>query len=173
MQLADTRDIAAPPETVWAALFDPEVLRACVPGCESMTGSPEDGFEAVVVQKVGPVSARFTGVVKLSDIDPGRGCTISGEGKGGAAGFAKGSAKVTLEPVEAGTRLGYTVEAHVGGKLAQLGSRIIDGFARKMADEFFARFQTAVEGPAEPEEPDGAGEAAPKKGWLKRLVSRG
>ncbi|MFN6979734.1 MAG: CoxG family protein [Gemmobacter sp.] len=173
MQLADTRDIAAPPETVWAALFDPEVLRACVPGCESMTGSPDDGFEAVVVQKVGPVSARFTGVVKLSDIDPGRGCTISGEGKGGAAGFAKGSAKVTLEPVEAGTRLGYTVEAHVGGKLAQLGSRIIDGFARKMADEFFARFQTTVEGPAEPEEPGEAGEAAPKKGWLKRLVSRG
>jgi carbon monoxide dehydrogenase subunit G len=171
MQLADSRDIAAPPETVWAALFDPEVLKACVPGCESMTGSAAEGFEAVVVQKVGPVSARFTGVVRLSDIDEGRGCTISGEGKGGAAGFAKGSARVTLEPIEIGTRLGYAVEAHVGGKLAQLGSRIIDGFARKMADEFFSRFQTAVEPPAEAEE-TAEGEA-PKKGWFKRLVSRG
>ena len=173
MHLTDTRDIAAPPETVWAALFDPEVLKACVPGCESMTGSAAEGFEAVVVQKVGPVSARFTGIVRLSDIDEGRGCTISGEGKGGPAGFAKGGARVTLEPIETGTRLGYTVEAHVGGKLAQLGSRIIDGFARKMADEFFARFQTAVEGPAEPEAAAETGEETPKKGWFKRLVSRG
>jgi carbon monoxide dehydrogenase subunit G len=175
MQLADTRDIAAPPAEVWAALFDPEVLAACVPGCESMTGSPEEGFEAAVVQKVGPVKARFTGVVRLSDIVEGESCTISGEGKGGAAGFAKGSAKVRLEPIEAGTRLSYDVEAHVGGKMAQLGSRIIDGFARKMADDFFARFQAAVEGPAEepeggdePDAPEGGG----KKGWLKRLVSR-
>jgi carbon monoxide dehydrogenase subunit G len=178
MHLADSRDIAAPPETVWAALFDPEVLKACVPGCESMTGSAAEGFEAVVVQKVGPVSARFTGVVRLSDIDAGRGCTISGEGKGGAAGFAKGTARVTLEPIEIGTRLGYAVEAHVGGKLAQLGSRIIDGFARKMADEFFARFQSAVEGPAEVEAEAEAETAEadgdkPKKGWFKRLVSRG
>jgi carbon monoxide dehydrogenase subunit G len=189
MQLTDTRDIAAPPETVWAALFDPEVLRACIPGCERMTGSAAEGFEAVVVQKVGPVSARFTGVVRLSDIDEGRGCTISGEGKGGAAGFAKGQAKVTLEPVEAaggpGTRLAYTVEAHVGGKLAQLGSRIIDGFARKMADEFFARFQSAVEAPAEAAEDagppaadpaaagPGSGGDRPKRGWFRRLVSRG
>jgi carbon monoxide dehydrogenase subunit G len=173
MHLTDTRDIAAPPETVWAALFDPEVLKACVPGCERLTGSAAEGFEAVVVQKVGPVSARFTGVVRISDIDEGRGCTISGEGKGGAAGFAKGSARVTLEPIEAGTRLGYTVEAQVGGKLAQLGSRIIDGFARKMADEFFARFQTAVEGPAEPEATAETGAEPAKKGWFKRLVSRG
>jgi carbon monoxide dehydrogenase subunit G len=176
MNLNDQRDIAAPPETVWAALFDPEVLAACVPGCESMTGSADTGFEAAVVQKVGPVKARFTGVVTLSDIVPGRSCTISGEGKGGAAGFAKGSARVTLEPSARGTLLAYAVEASVGGKLAQLGSRIIDGFARKMADDFFARFQTAVEGPAEPDdEPDPAADAAagaPRRGWLKRLVSR-
>lgn len=172
MQLSDTRDIAAPPETVWAALFDPAVLKACVPGCESMTGSAEDGFEAVVVQKVGPVSARFTGVVRLSDIDPGRGCTISGEGKGGPAGFAKGSARVTLEGQGEGTRLSYQVEANVGGKLAQLGSRIIDGFARKMADDFFARFQAAVEGPSDAAEANGAPADAPKKGWFRRLVSR-
>ncbi|MDR5653609.1 CoxG family protein [Ruixingdingia sedimenti] len=177
MQLADQRDIAAPPETVWAALFDPQVLAACVPGCESMTGSPEAGFEAVVVQKVGPVKARFTGVVTLSDIVPGESCTITGEGKGGAAGFAKGAAKVTLAPSDRGTLLGYTVEANVGGKLAQLGSRVIDGFARKMADDFFARFQDAVEGPEDDPAPEAAEEGAagddtPKKGWFRRLVSR-
>ena len=179
MQLADTRTIAAPPAVVWAALFDPEVLKACVPGCESMTGSPAEGFEAVVVQKVGPVKAKFTGVVKLSDIVEGQSCTIGGEGKGGAAGFAKGSARVTLTPQATGegegTVLAYEVEANVGGKLAQLGSRIIDSFARKMADDFFQRFQTALEGPAEGEagadgEGEGEGETTAKKGWFRKLV---
>ena len=171
MQMSDTREIAAPPSTVWAALLDPEVLKACVPGCESMTGSPEAGFEAVVVQKVGPVKARFTGVVTLSDIRRGESIKISGEGKGGPAGFAKGGATVTLAPAGAGTKLSYAVDANVGGKIAQLGSRIIDGFAKKMADDFFSRFQEAVEGPA-PESVDaGAGEEAPaKKGWFKRLI---
>ncbi len=174
MELNDQRDIKADPATVWAAILDPAVLMAAVPGCESMTGSPQDGFEAVVVQKVGPVKARFTGVVKLSDMVPEQGLTISGEGKGGPAGFAKGGAKVTLEPIEGGTRLSYAVEANVGGKLAQLGSRIIDGFAKKMADEFFTRFQAAVEGP--PPEPEGVedtedAEGAEKKGWFKRLIS--
>ena len=179
MQLADQREIAAPPHIVWAALFDAEVLAACVPGCESMTGSPETGFEAVVVQKVGPVKARFTGTVTLSDIVEGESCTISGEGKGGAAGFAKGAARVTLAPASegTGTLLSYAVEANVGGKLAQIGSRIIDGFARKMADQFFERFQQTVEGPAEPEPepdpepaPEDAGAGAGKKGWLKRII---
>ncbi|HBD90265.1 MAG TPA: carbon monoxide dehydrogenase, partial [Gemmobacter sp.] len=136
MQLVDSRDIKAPPETVWAAILDPEMLKAAVPGCESVTGSVADGFEAVVVQKVGPVKAKFTGMVTLSDIVPGESLTISGEGKGGPAGFAKGGAKVRFEPIPDGTRLSYEVEASVGGKLAQLGSRIIDGFAKKMADEF-------------------------------------
>lgn len=183
MQLSDSRDIQADPATVWAAILDPEVLKACVPGCQSMTGSVEEGYEAVVVQKVGPVKATFTGVVRLSDIVPGESLTISGEGKGGPAGFARGGAKVRLEPVEGGTRLSYDVEAAVGGKLAQLGSRLIDGFARKMADDFFARFQEAVENPA-PENPaaeasgaeadpaagdGGAGETR-KKGWFRRLI---
>ena len=168
MQLTDSRDIMASPEMVWAALLNPEVLKDCVPGCESMSGSAEDGFEAVVVQKVGPVSARFTGIVTLSDLEVGKGLTISGEGKGGPAGYAKGGAKVTLEPIEGGTRLNYAVEANVGGKIAQLGSRIIDSFAKKMADTFFERFQTAVEGPAEGEE-DKVEEQ--KKGWFKRLIS--
>ena len=171
MQLSDSRSIAAAPDAVWAAIFDPEVLKACVPGCESMTGSVEAGYEAVVVQKVGPVSARFTGLVTLSDIVPGRSVTISGEGKGGAAGFAKGGAKVRLEPAEGGTLLSYDVEASVGGKIAQLGSRIIDGFAKKMADQFFERFAETVEGPKEPE-PAVAGEEQPKKGWLGKLFGK-
>ena len=171
MQLTDTRDIKADPMTVWAAILNPDVLKECVPGCESLSGSVADGFEAVVVQKVGPVKATFTGVVKLSDIVEGKSLRISGEGKGGPAGFAKGGADVTLEPSETGTRLVYSVEASVGGKIAQLGSRIIDGFAKKMADDFFTRFQDAVEGPEEAEEPEQAEDGeAPKKGWFKRLL---
>jgi uncharacterized protein len=170
MQLQDTRDIHADPGTVWAAILDPEVLRACIPGCESMTGSVAEGYEAVVVQKVGPVKARFTGLVAISEMVEGRSLRISGEGKGGPAGFAKGAARVTFEPIPEGTRLGYEVEANVGGKLAQLGSRLIDGFARKMADDFFARFQEAVEGPVEDEAlAEGDGETQ-KKGWFKRLI---
>ncbi len=167
MQLTDHRDIAAPVATVWAAILDPEVLKACVPGCESMTGSPEEGFEAVVVQKVGPVKAKFTGAVQLSDMVPEQGLTITGEGKGGAAGFAKGGAKVEMAPEGDGTRLTYTVDASVGGKLAQLGSRIIDGFAKKMADQFFENFKNALEPPA-PEEEAGEAEEGEKKGWFRR-----
>lgn len=174
MQLTDHRVIAATPADVWTAILNPEVLKACIPGCESMTGSPETGFEAVVVQKVGPVSARFTGVVQLSDMVPGQGLTITGEGKGGAAGFAKGGARVALAPEGAGTRLTYTVEANVGGKLAQLGSRIIDGFAKKMADQFFANFKAALEpepvAEAAATEPASAEGGPAKKGWFKRLI---
>ncbi len=171
MQLSDVKTIKASPETVWAAILNPEVLKLCVPGCESMTGSVEDGFEATVKQKIGPVSASFSGVVKLSNIDPGRGVTITGEGKGGAAGFAKGGAKVRLTPVEGGTELAYEVDASVGGKIAQLGSRLIDGFAKKMADEFFTRFQDALEGPEEGESDEETNtEDAPKKGWFKRMI---
>ncbi|MFM2391278.1 MAG: hypothetical protein RLZZ437_2833 [Pseudomonadota bacterium] len=170
MDLSDSREIKADPADVWAAILNPEVLKACVPGCESMTGSVADGFEAVVVQKVGPVSARFTGVVQISDIVEGRSLKISGEGKGGPAGFAKGGADVTLEPIDGGsTRLTYDVKANVGGKIAQLGSRIIDGFAKKMADEFFTRFQDAVEGPDSDEE-IAEETTEKKKGWFKRLI---
>lgn len=174
MQMSDSREIKASPEAVWAAILNPEVLRECIPGCTEVTGSPAEGFEASVTQKVGPVKATFKGAVSLSDIIEGRQVTISGEGKGGPAGFAKGGAKVMLEPVEAGTKLSYEVEAHVGGKLAQLGSRIIDGFAKKMADDFFTRFQETVEGPAEGDESlaesGEGGESGQKKGWFKRLI---
>ena len=171
MKLSDSREIAAKPAIVWQAILDPEVLKACIPGCQSLTGSVADGYEAVVKQKVGPVSATFTGLVQLSDIVEGRSIRISGEGKGGVAGFAKGGANVSFEPTAEGTRLSYDVEASVGGKIAQLGSRIIDGFAKKMADEFFTRFQEAVEGPEEETEPTEALEGdVPKKGWFKRLI---
>jgi uncharacterized protein len=174
MQMTDTREIGAATDIVWRAILDPEVLKACIPGCESLTGSAVEGYEAVVKQKVGPVSATFTGLVQISDIVEGKSLRLSGEGKGGVAGFAKGGADVTLEPVEGGTKLTYDVQASVGGKIAQLGSRIIDGFARKLADEFFTRFQEAVESPDEggpEEEPDATDETdAPKKGWFKRLI---
>lgn len=169
MQMNDSRVIDAPPAVVWAALLDPEVLKAAVPGCEELTGSVADGYEAAVVQKVGPVKARFTGLVTFSDIVEGTSLTLNGEGKGGAAGFAKGEAKVAIEPEGEGTKLTYQVDAKVGGKLAQLGSRIIDGFARKMADDFFARFAEAVEGPRDTPEAETEGEA-PKKGWFKRML---
>lgn len=175
MKLTDSRAINAVPAIVWDAILNPEVLKACIPGCESLTGSVEEGYTATVKQKVGPVSATFTGVVRLSDIVPGQSLTISGEGKGGAAGFAKGGAAVTLAPDGDGTLLTYDVDASVGGKLAQLGSRIIDGFAKKLADEFFNRFQSAVEAGDEAEEAseegaDPAEAGTEKKGWFRRMI---
>ena len=146
MELTDQRDIAAPPDEVWAALIDPKVLQQCLPGCQELTGTPEEGYDAVVTQKVGPVKATFKGHVTLSNVVEGQSCTISGEGKGGPAGFAKGSADVALTPTGSGTRLSYDVQAKVGGKLAQLGSRVIDGFAKKTADQFFDNFKGVVEG---------------------------
>ena len=146
MQLTDQRDIAAPPDAVWSALIDADVLRQCIPGCKEMTGNPEDGYECVAVQKVGPVKATFKAQITMSNVVEGQSCTISGEGKGGPAGFAKGGADLVLTPTEGGTRLSYDVEAKVGGKLAQLGGRVIDGFAKKMADQFFDTFKRVVEG---------------------------
>lgn len=156
MELIGNRIIAADRNTVWARLNDAETLKACIPGCEELTGSPDEGFEAVVKQKVGPVKATFKGGVTLEDVMPGESYRLVGEGKGGVAGFAKGAADVKLSDVEGGTELSYAVEAKVGGKLAQLGSRLIDGFARKMADAFFEKFQAEVEGPATPEDEAGA-----------------
>ncbi|WP_299210488.1 carbon monoxide dehydrogenase subunit G [uncultured Tateyamaria sp.] len=171
MQMSDTRQIAATPSEVYAALLNPEVLKACVPGATEVTGTPEDGFEASVTQKVGPVKATFKGQVTLSEMIENQSLTITGEGKGGAAGFAKGGAEVRMTEVDGGTELSYDVEAKVGGKLAQLGSRIIDGFAKKMADQFFTNLQDALEGPAAPEA-EAEAEDTPKKGWLGRLTGK-
>ena len=174
MKMTDSRDINADRATVWAALLSPEVLKECVPGTQELTGTPEDGFQAVVTQKVGPVKATFKGTVTLTEMVEPESLTLSGEGKGGAAGFAKGAADVRLEEIDDGTRLHYDVEAKVGGKLAQLGSRLIDGFAKKMADQFFTRLQQAIEPPEADDEAAGedAGAEAddtPKKGWWRRL----
>ena len=167
MKLNDSRTIQADVATIWAGLLNPEVLKECVPGCTEMAGSPEDGFEATVVQKVGPVKATFKGAVQLSDMVVNESLTMKGEGKGGPAGFAKGGANVRLEAQGDATILHYEVEANVGGKLAQLGSRIIDGFAKKMADQFFANFQDAVE---PPDANDTGEEKVKKKGWFRRIT---
>lgn len=145
MEMSGEQRIPAPRDVVWQALNDPDVLKASIPGCESLEKNEAgDAFDAQVRAKVGPVNAKFAGTVTLSDINAPESYTISGEGKGGAAGFAKGGAKVHLTDEGAETLLSYAVEAKVGGKLAQLGSRLIDGTARKMADDFFARFSQIV-----------------------------
>jgi len=141
MQLDNTRLVPASPDEVFAALNDPAVLKACVPGCESLDRSGENTFNAAMTARVGPVSAKFNGRMTLADIDPGRGYSLRFEGQGGAAGFANGEARVMLAPAEGGqTSLHYIVTAQVGGKLAQIGSRLVDGAAAKLADDFFARF---------------------------------
>jgi carbon monoxide dehydrogenase subunit G len=140
VELTQSRTIAAPPQAVWAALNDPEVLKACIPGCEKLERVSDTEWQAVVATRVGPVQARFNGRVQLADIEPPTAYTLRFDGQGGAAGFASGQARVTLAPADAGTMLSYTVSAKVGGKIAQLGSRLIDGAAAKLADDFFNRF---------------------------------
>ena len=152
MDLTGDYRIPAPRETVWAALNNPEILKASIPGCEELNKTSDTEFVARVVAKIGPVKAGFGGKVTLSDLDPPNGYTITGEGQGGAAGFAKGGAKVRLEAIDGGaaTILHYSADAQIGGKLAQIGSRLVEGSARKLADEFFAAFaaQAAASAPA-------------------------
>ena len=136
--------LAAPRDIVWAKLNDPDTLKACIPGCEEFEKASDREFRATARMKVGPVSARFKGRVELSDFDPPAGYKISGEGEGGIAGFAKGGASVRLEENDGGTLLRYDVDATIGGKIAQLGQRLINGTAKKLADEFFVRFAEAV-----------------------------
>jgi carbon monoxide dehydrogenase subunit G len=142
MEMSGEQRIPAPRAVVWDALNDVEVLKAAIPGCESIARLSPTDIEATVIAKVGPVKATFKGAVTLSDIDPPNGYTITGEGKGGVAGFGKGSAKVRLADDGPGTLMTYSVTASVGGKLAQIGSRLIDSTAKKLADEFFATFNT-------------------------------
>ena len=178
MEMTGERMIAAPRNRIWDALNDPDVLAATIPGCKDLTKTSETTFEATVVQKVGPVKATFKGAVELSNIDPGVSYRIDGEGKGGVAGFASGGADVRLEDAEGGTRLIYAVDGKVGGKLAQIGSRLIDSFATKLANDFFTRFQDVVEGPKDeaegvadtvtPDTPEA--DTTEKKSWFRRVV---
>jgi carbon monoxide dehydrogenase subunit G len=144
MTMAGEQLLPAPREKVWAALNDVEVLKQCIPGCESLEKLSDTEFQAIATNKIGPVKARFKGKVRLTDLDPPNGYKISGEGDGGIAGFAKGGATVTLTEKDGGTLLSYTVEAQIGGKLAQLGQRLINGVAKKLADDFFAKFAETV-----------------------------
>ncbi|MDE2790790.1 MAG: carbon monoxide dehydrogenase subunit G [Paracoccaceae bacterium] len=142
MNISGQQSLSASPGEVWNSLFDPEVLKACIPGCEEITGSPKDGsVDAVVVAKVGPVKARIRGTIVLSDANEPESLTLSAAGKGGAAGFAKGSARIRLASTDSGTELSYDAEFHVGGKLAQIGSRLVGGYARKFTAECFSRLQ--------------------------------
>ena len=154
MEMTNTRIVPAPPAAVWTALNDPATLQASIPGCESMERVGDDEWRATMAVKVGPVSARFSGTMRMTESTPPTGYTLKFEGQGGAAGFANGEAKVSLAPTESGqTALTYAVKAQVGGKLAQIGSRLIDGAAAKIAEEFFERFslQVAPAGAALPE----------------------
>lgn len=163
MDMSGSQRIEAPRQKVWEALNDPEILKRCIPGCQEIEKTSPTEMNARAVLKIGPVKATFAGKVTLSDLDPPNGYTIGGEGQGGVAGFAKGGAKVRLEADgDTATILHYDVKADVGGKIAQLGARLIDGTAKKLAGEFFETFGAVVapaavaEAPAEPV----------KKGWF-------
>lgn len=153
MDMTGERRIAAPRQVVWDALNDPAVLKASIPGCESLEKTSDSQMKATASVKIGPISARFTGNVQLTDIDPPNGYSIGGEGQGGVAGFAKGGAKVALADDAGATLLRYEVHAQVGGKLAQLGARLIDATSKQMADAFFTRFSAQVESANAPPEP--------------------
>ncbi len=140
MDLRGEQLIEAPPERVWDALNDPTILQLCLPGCESMERVSDTSFNALMAVGIGPVKARFKGVIALTDLDPPHGYRLSGRGEGGVAGFAKGGAQVRLEAVAEGTLLHYEVDAQVGGKLAQVGNRLVMMAARKLARDFFKKF---------------------------------
>ena len=152
--------LAATPETVWEKLNDPATLKACIPGCEQLDKLSDTEMQAVATVKIGPVKAKFKGKVTLSDLDPPHGYKISGQGDGGVAGFAKGGATVKLTPKDGGTLLTYDVDAQIGGKLAQLGQRLVNGAAKKVADDFFANFAAAVN------------PKAAKRSWIPRPPKR-
>lgn len=141
--------IPADRQTVWNALNDPDVLKRCIPGCESMEKETGDSYTARMLAKIGPVKAKFSTLISLSDLNPPESYTISGEGKGGPAGFGKGSAQVKLTENGEETLLNYNASMQVGGKLAQVGSRLVVGTARKYADDFFSRFVKVVSGDGE------------------------
>jgi hypothetical protein len=144
MQLTGKETIAQPVQRVWDCLNDPEILKACLAGCEEISRAGDNTYKVVLNASVGPVKARFNGKLLLSDLDPPNSYALTFEGTGGAAGFAKGNAKVRLTPEGEATRLDYTAEAKIGGKIAQVGSRLIDGVAGKIAADFFARFKNLV-----------------------------
>jgi carbon monoxide dehydrogenase subunit G len=170
MDMTGEERIAARREAVWKALNDVDILRQCIPGCESLEKVSDTDMAAKVKLQIGPVRAAFTGKVTLSDIDPPNGYRISGEGNGGVAGYAKGGAVVRLIEDGGGTLLKYEAKADVGGKLAQLGGRLIDSTAKKLAGDFFQKFGEIVGGV--PAGAAASSRSAQKAGWLRRLWRR-
>lgn len=146
MEMTGQQLVPLSQQATWDALNDPEVLKDCIPGCESMERKGENEYEVVLVARVGPVSAKFKGKMTVTEADPPRAYTLTFEGQGGAAGFAKGQASVALTPQDGGTLLAYTAKANIGGKLAQVGSRLVDGVAKKLAGEFFEEFSERAGG---------------------------
>ncbi|HET7764624.1 MAG TPA: carbon monoxide dehydrogenase subunit G [Burkholderiales bacterium] len=154
MEMTGEQLIPVPQEKVWQGLNDPEVLKACIAGCESIEKVSDNEYKVAIVAAVGPVRAKFAGKLLLSDLNPPNSYSLSFEGSGGAAGFGKGGAQVSLKTEGSSTRLSYSAKASVGGKLAQVGSRLIDGVAKKMADDFFAAFNEKLAGAASPKGDD-------------------
>lgn len=146
MKLTGEKILKLPQDAVWKALNDPEILRQSIPGCEEFETISENSYRATVATKIGPVQTRFNGTVEITDIDPPNGYTLSGKGSGGAAGSAKGAAKVRLEPADGGTRLVWDADAQISGKLAQIGSRLVESSANMMANQFFGRFEQLIAG---------------------------
>jgi carbon monoxide dehydrogenase subunit G len=144
MEMTGEQLIPLPQQQVWEALNDPAIIKACIPGCESIEKVSDAEYKVVMTAAIGPVKAKFNGKLLLTDLKPPHSYSIAFEGSGGAAGFGKGAAQVSLRPEGSGTRLTYKATASVGGKLAQIGSRLIDGVAKKMSDDFFARFNATV-----------------------------
>jgi len=145
MDMQASRQLAVTQQQAWDALNDPEVLKLCIPGCDRVEATGPDQFAVGVALKIGPVSAKFAGKITLSEMHPPNSYTLTFDGQGGAAGFGKGSAKVLLTPNEGGCELAYTVHAQVGGKVAQLGQRLVDGAAKSMAEDFFKRFDDEMQ----------------------------
>ena len=182
MDMSNSVVLPAPQTQVWAALNDPEILKQCVPGCESIERIDDNAYQVAMTVAIGPVRAKFKGNLRLTDIDAPNAYTLQFDGQGGAAGFGKGTARVKLTPEDAGTRLDYVVNAQIGGKIAQLGSRLVDGVSRKMADEFFESFRVALAASMAPAETPAAAAsteiaaparrgAIPAWGWALLIIA--
>jgi len=174
MELKGQRHLASDRPATWRALNDPEILRACIPGCETIERTGDNEFRVAVAAALGPVKARFQGKITIEDIVEPASYTLRFEGQGGAAGFAKGAAHVTLGEEGTGTLLGYTVDAQVGGRLAQVGNRLIDSAALKLADDFFAAFEKQVGGAAPATETEAAAKAPPStrsRAWIYGIIA--
>ncbi|MBF5006110.1 CoxG family protein [Diaphorobacter caeni] len=171
MDMQSSRQLAVSQQQAWDALNDPEVLKLCIPGCDRVEATGENQYAIGMALKIGPVSAKFSGQITLADIAAPQSYTIAFDGQGGAAGFGKGSAKVQLHPNDEGCELAYTVNAQVGGKVAQLGQRLIDGAAKSLAEDFFKRFDKEMQRRFGPP-PDEEAAAAEKTGMMSGLMKK-